>query len=136
MTDEANIYRSVGREFARHGHIFHAGRQYADDDIHSNTAENFSAILKRGVIGTYHHWSAANMHRYLAEFSLRYSTKGRTDGQRAATILLGAQSTDAPEHVCLELELILRGTTAPPRSSPTARDERRPPTAASASLAK
>lgn len=43
-------------------------------------------------------------------------------GQRAAAILLGAQSADAPEHVCIELELILRGTTAPPQSSPTARD--------------
>lgn len=55
-------------------------------------------------------------------------------GQRAATILLGARSSDEPEHVCLELELILRGTTAPPQSSPTARD-RLDPAAASTALA-
>ncbi len=91
MTDEAHHYKGVGREFTRHCHILHAGRQYAQGDIHSNSAENFFSILKRGVIGTYHHWSAAHMHRYLAEFSLRYSTKGNTDGQRDATILQGME---------------------------------------------
>ncbi len=91
MTDEAHFYKAVGREFARHGHILHAGRQYAKGDIHSNSAENFFSILKRGVIGTYHHWSEAHMHRYLAEFDLRYSTKNVTDGERASVILKGME---------------------------------------------
>jgi transposase-like protein len=73
MTDEARIYWSVGKEFARHGHVIHAGRTYAKGDVHSNSAENFFSILKRGVIGTYHHWSEAHMHRYLAEFDFRSS---------------------------------------------------------------
>jgi hypothetical protein len=38
-------------------------------------AEKFFSILKRGVVGTYHHMSTNHMHRYLAEFDLRYSTK-------------------------------------------------------------
>ncbi len=80
MTDEARIYWDVGREFARHGHMLHASRHYAKGDVHSNTAENFFSILKRGVIGTYHHWSPIHMHRYLAEFDMRYSTK--TNGRR------------------------------------------------------
>ena len=91
MTDEASIYRSVGREFGSHGHILHAGRQYAKGLVHSNSAENFFSILKRGVIGTYHHWSEAHMHRYLAEFDLRYSTKDSTDGERANSILKGME---------------------------------------------
>jgi len=41
------------------------------------------------VIGTYHHWSKAHLHRYLAEFDMRYSTKDKTDGERAADILKG-----------------------------------------------
>ena len=89
MTDEAHHYKAVGREFTRHGHMLHAGRAYAKGDIHSNSAENFFSILKRGVIGTYHHWSEAHMHRYLAEFDLRYSTKASTDGERANSILKG-----------------------------------------------
>lgn len=31
------------------------------------------------------------MHRYLAEFDLRYSTKDKSDGERAATILKGME---------------------------------------------
>jgi transposase-like protein len=89
MTDEANIYRSVGREFASHGHMLHAGRQYAKGDIHSNGAENFFSILKRGVIGTYHHWSEAHIHRYLADFYFRYSTKDISDRERADISLKG-----------------------------------------------
>ena len=73
MTDDARMYWAIGREFASHGTVLHGGREYAVGERHSNTAENFFSILKRGVIGTYHHWSAAHMHRYLAEFDFRYS---------------------------------------------------------------
>jgi transposase-like protein len=83
MTDEAHHYKAVGREFTGHGHMLHAGRQYAQGVIHSNSAENFFSILKRGVIGTYHHWSAVHIHRYLAEFDFRYSTKDISDQARA-----------------------------------------------------
>ena len=59
------------------------GRNYAQVDIHSKSAENFFSILKLGVIGTYHHWSAVHIHRYLAEFDFRYSTKDISDRERA-----------------------------------------------------
>jgi LacI family transcriptional regulator len=42
-------------------------------------------------------------------------------GQRAAQILLAADADTPPENVCIELELIVRDTTAPPRSSTSAR---------------
>lgn len=89
MTDEARIYWAVGREFAAHGHTLHASRKFGKGETHSNTAENFFSILKRGVIGTYHHWSEAHMHRYLAEFDFRYSTKADTDKERSDAILRG-----------------------------------------------
>jgi transposase-like protein len=91
MTDESNIYMAVGREFAAHEHTLHASRKFGKGEKHSNTAENFFSILKRGVIGTYHHWSEAHMHRYLAEFDMRYSTKSNSDGERAAYILKGME---------------------------------------------
>jgi transposase len=90
MTDDASFYKGIGTEFAKHGTTLHAGHQYAKPGgIHSNTAENFFSILKRGVVGTYHHMSATHMHRYLAEFDMRYSTKDKTDGERANDILKG-----------------------------------------------
>jgi transposase-like protein len=92
MTDDARFYWDIGKEFAKHGRVLHAGREFSrGDGHHANTAENFFSILKRGVIGTYHHWSAAHIHRYLAEFDLRYSTKDKSDGERAATILKGME---------------------------------------------
>lgn len=60
------------------------------DDMHSNTAEGFFSILKRGVIGTYHHWSPAHLHRYLAEFDFRCSTRSLTDAERTAEGSKGA----------------------------------------------
>ena len=53
------------------------------------------SILKRGVIGTYHHWSQAHMHRYLAEFDFRYSHKNVTDKERADVALKGARLESA-----------------------------------------
>ena len=90
MTDDARFYNRIGEEFASHHTTLHSNRQFAKaGGIHSNTAENFFSIFKRGLVGTYHHMSATHMHRYLAEFDLRYSTKDKTDGERAADILKG-----------------------------------------------
>jgi transposase-like protein len=90
MTDDARFYWAIGREFASHGRVMHAAHQFSKGDgVHSNTAENFFSILKRGVIGTYHHWSEAHMHRYLAEFDFRYSTKDLSDRERADISLKG-----------------------------------------------
>jgi len=89
-TDDARFYNGIGSEFASHKTTIHSIREFArPGGVHSNTAENFFSILKRGVVGTYHHMSATHMHRYLAEFDLRYSTRDKTDGERAADILKG-----------------------------------------------
>jgi transposase-like protein len=91
MTDDARVYWSIGREFASHGTTLHAAREFArPGGVHSNTAENFFSILKRGVVGTYHHWSPAHMHRYLAEFDFRYSHKDISDRERSDIALKGA----------------------------------------------
>jgi transposase-like protein len=91
MTDEAPVYTSVGREFAGHSVVNHSAKEYVTTGgfKHSNTAENFFSIFKRGVIGTYHHLSEAHLGRYCREFDLRYNTRTLTDGERAAAIVKG-----------------------------------------------
>jgi len=93
MTDESMVYTRVGREFAGHSVVNHSAREYVTSGgfKHSNTAENFFSIFKRGVIGTYHHMSEAHLARYCAEFDLRYNTRSMTDGERAAVILKGGE---------------------------------------------
>lgn len=89
-TDDARFYNNIGREFASHETTLHSNREFSrGDGNHSNTAENFFSILKRGVVGTYHHMSATHMHRYLAEFDMRYSTKSVSDKERSDQVLRG-----------------------------------------------
>ena len=91
MTDEAMVYTTVGREFAGHSVVNHSAKQYVTHGgfKHSNTAENFFSIFKRGVIGTYHHMSEAHLGRYTGEFDFRYNTRKMTDAERADIALIG-----------------------------------------------
>jgi transposase-like protein len=89
MTDESMVYTSVGREFNGHSVVNHSAKEYVTTGgfKHSNTAENFFSIFKRGVIGTYHHMSEAHLARYTGEFDFRYNTRTMTDAERASVAL-------------------------------------------------
>jgi hypothetical protein len=89
MTDGGHGYTTMRYHFNSHGVVEHSVRQYADGNKHSNSAENFFSIFKRGLIGTYHHMSEAHLGRYLAEFDLRANTRDMSDGERATEILRG-----------------------------------------------
>jgi transposase-like protein len=94
MTDDAGQYRPIGTEFARHESVNHGQEEYVRGDAYSNTVEGYFSILKRGVIGTFHHISEAHLHRYLVEFDFRYNTRtalGVTDVERAEELLRGAK---------------------------------------------
>jgi hypothetical protein len=88
MTDESLIYPKIGAEFKSHYTVNHSANEYArlGSFIHTNTAESFFSILKRGITGVYHTISEAHLHRYLAEFDFRYNNRtalGVTDTERA-----------------------------------------------------
>lgn len=93
MTDEAGVYRHVGRLF-KHGHqtVTHKRGEYVRGVVHTNTVEGFFSLLKRGIVGTFHHVSAHHLHRYLSEFDFRYNLRTPvTDGDRAAAIVKAAE---------------------------------------------
>jgi transposase-like protein len=88
-TDAFKSYTKVGREYASHEFVNHMD-EYVRGDVHTNTAENFFSILKRGINGVYHHVSEEHLGRYLDEFSFRYnhlSSNGWTDAQRTEAAL-------------------------------------------------
>lgn len=94
MTDTAGGYHRVGKEFARHEMVDHGADEYVRGDAHSNTVEGYFSVLKRGIIGTYHHVSEAHLKRYLAEFDFRYNERsalGVNDGERAVRALKGIE---------------------------------------------
>jgi transposase-like protein len=94
MTDENLVYVKLGKEFAGHSSVNHSADEYVrlGGFAHTNTAENFFSILKRGVYGVYHHVSEAHLHRYLVEFDFRHNNRialGVTDAMRAEKLALG-----------------------------------------------
>ena len=90
MTDENKAYVRLGREFAGHGSVNHSKDEYVRGVFwHTNTAENFFSILKRGIYGVYQHVSEAHLHRYLTEFDFRYNNRKVTDSERTAKALRG-----------------------------------------------
>lgn len=92
MTDGWTAYKGAGAEFESHNTTDHAKGEYVRDGwIHSNSAESYFAILKRGVYGNFHSISEAHMHRYLKEFDFRYTTRKLSDVERAELLLKGAQ---------------------------------------------
>ena len=90
MTDEHSGYINVGREFTGHGVVAHSKGEYGRGPFHTNTIEGFFSLLKRGIIGTYHHVSEQLLARYCAEFDFRYNTRKLDDAERADENLLGA----------------------------------------------
>ena len=91
MTDESPAYTLAGEQFWSHETVNHRSLEYARGDWHTNTAENFFSIFKRGVVGTYHHLSEAHLHRYCREFDFRYNTRTMTDAERTVEALKGAR---------------------------------------------
>jgi transposase-like protein len=92
MTDTHGGYHRLGKAFERHEMVDHGKDEYVRGDAHSNTVEGYFSILKRGVIGTFHHVSEHHLHRYLVEFDFRYSHRaklGVDDQQRAEVALKG-----------------------------------------------
>ena len=68
--------------------------EYVRGNVHTNTAENFFSILKRGIDGVYHHVSEAHLPRYLDEFTFRYNNRtanGINDAERTRLALRGAE---------------------------------------------
>ncbi len=57
-------------------------RHEGENVITTASVESFFSLLKRGVIGTFHHVSAQHLPLYLAEFDHRHNCRKMTDGER------------------------------------------------------
>ncbi len=93
MTDSFASYRGLDQEYADHFTVNHLD-EFVRGEIHTNTAENFFSILKRGIDGVYHHVSEAHLGRYLDEFTFRYNNRvanGINDAERTRRALLGSE---------------------------------------------
>jgi hypothetical protein len=95
-TDGAQFYKAL-MPAGQHESVDH-NKAFARDSntgrVHTNTAEGYFSLFKRGLVGTYQHISPAHLPRYLAEFDFRMNNRvglGVNDVGRAARILKGAE---------------------------------------------
>ena len=75
VTDGFGAYKDIDKVFARHEKVNHSQKEYVRGIYHTNTIEGFWSILKRGIIGIYHHVSKKHLDKYLDEFEYRYNTR-------------------------------------------------------------
>jgi transposase-like protein len=69
-TDEHGGYRGLGGIY-QHETINHGAGEYVRDNVSTNDIESAFAVLKRGLIGVYHHASPKHLGRYVDEFAFR-----------------------------------------------------------------
>ncbi len=91
MTDEWRAYAWLEGEFAGHETVDHGAGEYVRGDAYTNTAESWVALLKRGIVGTFHHVSEQHLNRYVAEFEFRYNRRKAKDGERAIAAVINAK---------------------------------------------
>ena len=96
-TDESRLYWQVGEEFDAHKSVKHSIEEYVryedGEKIHTNSAEGYFSIFKRGMRGIYQHCKEKHLHRYLAEYDFRYNHRialGYNDRERAALAVKNA----------------------------------------------
>jgi transposase-like protein len=85
FTDELKSYNGLESEF-QHAVINHAV-EYANENVHTNTMENFWSLLKRGLHGTYISVEPFHLFRYLDEQAFRYNNRSFTDAERFCEVM-------------------------------------------------
>jgi transposase-like protein len=82
MTDGNPSYANLDGYFHGHHSVDHNKKFVRAVIIHTNFAESHHSLLKRGLIGAFHHVSAEHLRRYVNEFSFRWNSRKETDGER------------------------------------------------------
>ena len=92
MSDENLAYKGIGSEFAGGHHtVVHSAKEYARGDVTTNTVESSFALIKRGIIGTYHNVSHEYLYRYLWQFDFVWNTRKMNDGERTVAAIKSAE---------------------------------------------
>jgi transposase-like protein len=101
-TDESRLYFGADKLFAEHETVKHSADEYVrykftwgeegpkTEKVHTNSAEGYFSIFKRGMRGIYQHCGEKHLHRYLAEFDFRYNNRtalGHSDIDRTKTAI-------------------------------------------------
>lgn len=87
VTDAHLSYAGIGDHFKGHSTVDHSKTFVRGVVFHTNFAESYHSLLKRGIMGAFHHVSEKHLGRYLAEFDRRWNTRTDNDGTRAVNVI-------------------------------------------------
>ena len=87
-TDQANVYNHLDAWFD-HETVNHSVGEYVRGQAHTNGIESFWAMLKRGIVGTYHHMSEKHLDRYVREFAGRHNIRDKDTVDQMSTLARG-----------------------------------------------
>jgi hypothetical protein len=76
-TDEHSGYRLLreGPDALPHEVVTHSTGEYVQGIVHTQNLENFWSLLKKRIMGSYHHVSKAYLPLYMNEFSWRFNNR-------------------------------------------------------------
>jgi len=89
VTDEMSSYNGTEKMFRSHDTVTHGAGEYVRGQIHTNTIENYFSLVKRALVGTYHHVAPRHLRRYIGEFDFRYNNRKVDDSARMNAALCG-----------------------------------------------
>ena len=91
VTDESPLYVGINK-YLPHLAVQHQNEYVTGDGmVHTQGIDGFWSLLKRGLIGTYHHVRPQYLAMYCDEFAFRYNARKQSDGERFASALGNAK---------------------------------------------
>lgn len=87
FTDEARAYQGMPRA---HEAVKHSVREWVRGMAHTQGIESAWSMLKRGYMGTYHHWSGKHCERYVNEFTGRHNVRPLDTPEQLGAMVRGA----------------------------------------------
>lgn len=90
VTDAHRGYTGIEKHFASHHTVDHSQTYVRSLIFHTNFAESYHSLLKRGIVGSFHHVSEKHLPKYLREFEFRWNSRKVTDTERTVAAINGA----------------------------------------------
>ena len=75
FTDDWPAYSGIGDEDTIHDTVNHSIGEYVRGEVHTNSVEGVWSLLKRSIIGSFHHVSVKHLNAYLDELEWRFSNR-------------------------------------------------------------
>lgn len=91
MTDAHLSYEGLDEHFRAHHTVDHSKEFVRAVLLHTNFAESYHSLLKRGLIGIFHYVSERHLPKYLREFEFKWNSRKSLDGERICAAINGAK---------------------------------------------